>query len=82
MFRRMLQRGKYTHTHQGRGVAKMLLCQFREIAELSDVDIIGGDVNTSAHRERGKAKLRSIEEAWEETLRILPPDLGFNVWPD
>ena len=59
----------------------MLLCQFREIAELSDVDIIGGDVNTSAHRERGKAKLRPIGEAWEETLRILPPDLGFNVGP-
>ena len=33
------------------------------------------DFNTSAYRERGKAKLSSIEEAWGETLVIPPPDL-------
>ena len=32
-------------------------------------------VNTSAYRERGKAKLSSIEEVWEEMLLIPPPDL-------
>ena len=31
--------------------------------------------NTSAYRERGKAKLGSTEEAWKETLPIPPPDL-------
>ena len=39
------------------------------------VDIIGSDFNTSAYRERGKAKLRSTEDAWGEMLLILPPDL-------
>ena len=37
--------------------------------------IIGGDLNTSAPCECGKAKVSSIEEAWEETLLIPPPDL-------
>ena len=55
--------------------AKMLWSQFTEVAELNDVDIIGGDFSTSAHRERGKEKLRSIEELREETLLIAPPDL-------
>ena len=63
-------------TAKRRGSAKILLCQFREIAQLHDVDIIGGDFRPSAHRERAKAKLSSIEEAREETLRIPPPDLA------
>ena len=29
----------------------MLFCQFREIAELNDVDIIAGDFNSSANRQ-------------------------------
>ena len=53
----------------------MLLCQFRETAELNDADISGSDNNSSAYRERGKANLSSIEEAWETTLLIPPPDL-------
>ena len=62
-------------TARRRELAKMLLCQTREIAESNDVDIIGGDFNTFACRERGTAKLSSIEEAWGETLLISPPDL-------
>ena len=53
----------------------MLLGQFREIAVLIDADITGGVFNTSAYRERGKAKLSSLKEAWEETLLMPPPDL-------
>ena len=63
-----------------RGFANMFFwCQFREIAKPNDVDIIGGDFTTSAFRERGQAKLGSIEEAWEETLLIPPPDL-VSMW--
>ena len=36
---------------------------------------LGADFNTSACRERGKAKLTSIEEACENMLLIPPPDL-------
>ena len=47
MFRRMPLHRKYTYTptsvHLRAGIAKMLVCQFRRIAELSDVDIIGGE---------------------------------------
>ena len=35
----------------------MLLGQLREIAELNDVDVIGGDANTAAHHQREKSKL-------------------------
>ena len=62
----------------------MLLGQFREVAELNDADITGGDFNTSACRACGKAKLSSIEEAWEETLLIPPPprmrDIQVATW--
>ena len=34
-----------------------------------------GDLNTSAYYERGKAKMSSIDEIWEDTLLISPPDL-------
>ena len=54
----------------------MLLCQFREIAELNDVDIIGVGLNTSACRERGKSTLRSVKEALDTTVLIPPQDLG------
>ena len=53
-----------------RGIAKMLLGQFRETAELNDEDIIVGDFHVSAYRERGKPS--SIEESWEMT-RLTPP---------
>ena len=53
---------------------KKLPGQFGEIPELNDADIIGGDLNTSAFRESGQAKLSSIEEAWKETLLIPPPN--------
>ena len=44
-------------TSKRRGIAKILLGQFREIAELNDVGTIGGDFNMSAFREHGKSKL-------------------------
>ena len=40
-----------------------------------DADIIAGDFNSSACRDRGKAGVSSIEETWETTLLILPPDV-------
>ena len=49
--------------------------QFRQIAELNDADIAGGDLNMSPDRARGQPKLRSTEEAWRTTLLIPPPDL-------
>ena len=61
---------------------KMLLGEFKETAGVNDVDRIGGDVHTSAHRERRKSKLSSIEEVWGTTLLIPPPDLVPNVGPD
>ena len=54
----------------------MLLGQFREVAELNDVDTIGRDFGNSAYRERGKSNQSSIEEAWGTTFLILPPDLA------
>ena len=42
--------------------AKVLLGKFKETAGLNDVDRIGGDLHTSAYRERRKSKLSSIEE--------------------
>ena len=53
----------------------MLVGQFREMAVLNDGDITGGVFNTSAYRERGKAKLSSFKEAWEKMLLMPPPDL-------
>ena len=35
----------------------------------------GDLLNTSARCERGKAKMSSIEEIWEDTLLISPPEL-------
>ena len=85
MLRRAPRQGKLTYTPASvhlrnttakrRGIAKALLGQFKENAELNLVDIIGSDFNTSAYRERGKAKVSSIEEASEETQLIPPPDL-------
>ena len=43
--------------------------------EENDANGIAGDVNTSAYRERGKATMSSIEEVWEETRGISPPDV-------
>ena len=40
-----------------------------------DADIIAGDFNSSACRDRGKAGVSSIEETWEKTLLIPPPDV-------
>ena len=56
-----------------RRIPKMLLGQFRETAELNDEDIIVGDFNVSAYRERGKPS--SIEESWEMTRLTPLPDL-------
>ena len=65
-------------TARRRGIAK--LGQFRQIAEVNDVDIIRGDFNTSAHRERGKSKLSSIEDVWSTTLLPFPPELVPTGW--
>ena len=59
-----------TRSRRGEGL-RIFLCQFREITEVSDVGIIGGYLSTSSFSERGKAKLSSIKEAWEQTLLIL-----------
>ena len=85
MIRRIPKQGKRTYTPstvhvlnttaKRRGIAKMLLAQFKEIAAVNDVHIIKGDFNASAYRERGKAKLNSIEEAWKTTLLSPPPDV-------
>ena len=50
----------------------MFLCQFKEIAELNDVEIIGVTLSTSANRKRGKSKLSSIEETWEDCCGFVP----------
>ena len=47
----------------------MFLGQLREAAEKNNADINAGDFNASAHHERGKAKLSSIEEA---TAALVP----------
>ena len=62
-------------TPKRRGIANMLLGQFRETPELHDVDIIGGDINMSAYCERGKSKLSSFEETREMTLMTPHADL-------
>ena len=49
--------------------------QLRRVIEKNVADIIAGDFNTATYRERGKAKVSSIEETWEETLLIPPLDL-------
>ena len=41
----------------------------------NDADIIAGDFNSSAYRDRGKAGVSSIEETWETTPLIPPPDV-------
>ena len=56
-------------------VAKQPLDQLRKVAEENYADIIAGDFTSSANREGGKAKMNFIEEEWEETSLILPPDL-------
>ena len=62
-------------TAKRRGIAEQLLSQLRENTERNDADtIVGGDFNTSTYRERGKAKVSSIKDAWEETLLTPPPD--------
>ena len=61
-------------TAKRRCIAEMLLGQFKEVAELNDVDTIGRDFDTSAYRERGKSNQSSIEEVWGTTFLILPPD--------
>ena len=55
-------------TAKRRDVAKQLLGR-------NYADIIAGDFNTTAYRERGEAKVNSIEEVWDETLLILPQDV-------
>ena len=59
-------------TAKRRGIANMFLCQFKEIAELNDVEIIGVTLSTSANRKRGKSKLSSIEETWEDCCGFVP----------
>ena len=62
-------------TAKRRDVAKQLLGQFRKVAVENDADIIAGDFKSSAYRDRGKAGVSSIQETWEKTLLIPPPDV-------
>ena len=50
-----------------------LLGKLRKVAEENDADIIAADFHSSANRDRGKAGVSSIEEAWE---RHFLPDQG------
>ena len=54
-------------------VAKQLLSQLWKVVEENDADIIAGDSNSSAYRERGREDRSSIDEAWSETLVVPPP---------
>ena len=60
-------------TAKRRDVAKGLMGQLRKVAEENCADIMAGDFNSSAYRERGKAGVSFIEETWEETLLLPPP---------
>ena len=63
-------------TAKWRDVAKQLLGQLGKVAvENNDADIIAGDFNSSAYRDRRKVGVSSIEETWEKTLLIPPPDV-------
>ena len=57
-------------------VAKQLLGQLGKVAEKKFADVMAGDFNSSACRERENAKMSSIKEVWEETLLIRPQDVG------
>ena len=54
-------------------VVKQLLSQLSKVAEENDADIIAGDFNSSAYRERGRERRSSIDEAWSQTLLVPPP---------
>ena len=85
-FRRRPKEGSSTYTADSahlsnttatrRDIAKQLLDHLRKVAEKNLADIIAGDSNTAAYRERGKAKVSSTEDVWEETLLIRPQDVG------
>ena len=49
--------------------------QLRKVAVENDADIFAGDFNSSAYPDRGKARVSLIEETWEKTLLIPPPDV-------
>ena len=66
-------------TPKRRGLATRLLGQFREIAELNDVDIMAGDFNSSTYRERGKA---GGELHRRNIGKDVADGLGSNVRPD
>ena len=65
-----------------RDVAEQFLDQLRQVAEINFADIIAGDFDTTAYRERGKAKMSSIGEVWEETPADSSARRGSNVGPD
>ena len=46
---------------------------------IAQTDLIAGDFNSSAYRERGKAGVSFIEETWEETM-LLPPSGAVPMW--
>ena len=62
-------------TAKRRDVAKQLLGQLRKVAVENDADIIAGDFKSSAYRDRGNSRVSSIEETWEKSLLIPPPDV-------
>ena len=52
---------------------KQLLGQLGNVAEKNDADIIAGDFDIAACRERRNVKVSSIRETCEEMLLIPPP---------
>ena len=61
------------------GLVKGLPGQVRKVAEENCADIIAGDFNSSAYRERGKAGVSLIKGTWEETM-LLPPSGAVPMW--
>ena len=63
-------------TAKRRDAGKRLLGQLSKVSEENYADIIASDFNSSAYRERGKARVCSVEETWERTPLIPPRDLA------
>ena len=66
-------------TAKRRDVAKQLLGQLRKVVVEHDADIMAGDFNSRACRDRGKVGVSLIEGTWEKTLLFPPPDV-VPVW--
>ena len=62
-------------TRRRRGATLQSNCWASGKTEKNDANIIAGDFDTSDFREREKAKMSPIEDKWEETILIPPPNV-------